>query len=319
MNTLQNSAQEIAISSILQTISSTEKSEQLLTQIKAYPDSTLDGMAAAWGIPTDQYPIFRAQVRGENNPFMEELSAVDGKLKSGDVILMTGTALQSKMLVAAQEKAFYRHAKSSHVALVHADFICIDAMPGAGVSNRLLHDVLTNVEDDWRVIRFKGIQAKHTEKLLKSASFYLAQPYKIKPSWKSGQHSAYCSELVRKIYRDCKLTGSGINDHLIVAPAHFDKLADKSPRWQDVTNDARLYLEVCKKYSAMVNMMAKIFMDGLKLNRKRFEHRRKLLQLAQVNLSKKLISKDQYLDMVKTFKNIEDSMHHQFWDTGKPI
>ena len=51
----------------------------------------------------------------------------------GDVILMTGTSNSSKALAKSQ-KPFYLKARSSHVALVHADFICIDAMPGALVT-----------------------------------------------------------------------------------------------------------------------------------------------------------------------------------------
>ncbi|KAB0471138.1 MULTISPECIES: YiiX/YebB-like N1pC/P60 family cysteine hydrolase [Ralstonia] len=318
MDQIQKIARKMATSNVLRTMASPERSEQLLTSIRALSDNALDAMAALDGIPEEQYPIFRAHIRGEPNPFLEEVGAVDGKLRTGDVILMTGTAQRSKLLAAAQ-KPFYVYGKSSHVALVHADFICIDAIPGAGVSNRLIQDVLADVEDDWRVIRFKGIDERHADVIRRACSYYLAQPYKIKPSWKSGRDHAYCSELVRKVYRDIGLTGTGINASPIVAPAHFDQLADLHTQWRDVTADAKIYVDVCRKYSAMLKVTAKIFIHGLELNRLRFTDRKNALKQAQLAMSKKLLTKEKYIAMVKETKEIEASLHHHFWDTGKPL
>lgn len=316
MSNLQEAARKSATSNILQIMSSPERSEQLLSQLKALPDSALDIMAAIDKIPEEQYPIFRAQVRGQQNPFWEELSAVDGKLHTGDLILMTGASARSKALVAAQ-KPFYLKARSSHVAIVHADYACIDAIPGAGVSSRLIQEVLSDVEDDWRVIRFKGISPEHTNLLMRACTFYLAQPYKIKPSWRGGKNYAYCSELASKIFHDCNITMTGIPSGLIVAPAHFDRLADLGQQWEDVTQDARAYVEFCCKYDAMTRMTSRIFIQGLQLNRERFDDRKKTLQLAQKALSTKLITKEKYLELVKQFKAIERSLNHQFWDTSE--
>jgi hypothetical protein len=318
MDQIQQLARDMSLSNILQTMGSPERSEELLTSIRSLPNDALNAMAALDGVPKDQYPIFRAHIRGEPNPFLEEISAVDGKLRTGDVILMTGTAPRSKHLVTAQ-KPFYLNAKSSHVALVHADFICIDAIPGTGVSNRLIHEVLADVEDDWRVIRFMGAEEGHADIILRACSYYLAQPYKIKPSWRSGKDFAYCSELARKVYRDCGLTSTGINASPIVAPAHFDKLADRLTQWQDVTSDARAYVDVCRRYPAMLNIVAKMFIRGLELNRSRFEDRKNLLKKAQLAMSKKLLTKEQYIAIVKEVKKIEESLHHHFWDTGTPL
>lgn len=99
MNQIQQIAKKIATSNILQTMASPERSEKLLASIRSLPDDALNTMAALDGVPEDQYPIFRAHIRGEPNPFLEEISAVDGKLHPGDVILMTGTAPRSKALV----------------------------------------------------------------------------------------------------------------------------------------------------------------------------------------------------------------------------
>ncbi len=111
VNPLQKIAKKVAISDILQTMSSPERSEQLLSQLRGLPDSALDSMASFDGIPEEQYPIFRAHIRGQQNPFWDELGAVDGKLHTGDLILMTGSKALSKALVAAQ-KPFYLMARS---------------------------------------------------------------------------------------------------------------------------------------------------------------------------------------------------------------
>lgn len=315
MDPLQQIARKAATSSILQTMSSPERSEQLLSQLRALPDSTLDSMAALDRIPEEQYPIFRAHMRGQQNPFLDELDAVDGKLHAGDVILMTGSSARSKALVAVQ-KPFYLMARSSHVAIVHADFVCIDAIPGAGVSSRLIQEVLSDVDDDWRVIRFKGVSSEHTDLLMRACAFYLAQPYKIKPSWRSGKESAYCSELARKIYRDCGITKTGIPVGPVVAPAHFDQLADLHMQWKDVTEDARAYVAFCRKYAAMTRVASRIFIQGLQLNHARFEDRKKALRSAQSAVSRKQMTKEQYLELVKKTKEIEHSLNHQFWDAG---
>lgn len=311
-------ARKLALSGTLQTLASPEKTAQLRAQVRSLSDATLNELAAIEGVPEDQFPIFRAQMRGENNAFMEELGAVHDRLRTGDVILMTGTTPSSKALALSQ-KAFYVYARSSHVAIVHADLICIDAIPGAGVSLRLLHDVLNGVEESWRVIRFKGAEDKHVDMMRRVASYYVAQPYKILPTWKSGKSFAYCSELARKILRDSGLDGTGVNRSPIVAPAHFDQLADLHPQWRDVTADAQACVAVCRKYAVMMKIVTRIAIEGIKLNRQRFDDRKAQIKHAQLALSQQKITKVQYLELVKAVKDIENSMNHHFWDTGRPL
>jgi len=78
MDQIQKIARKMATSNVLRTMASPERSEQLLTSIRALSDNALDAMAALDGIPEEQYPIFRAHIRGEPNPFLEEVGAVDG-------------------------------------------------------------------------------------------------------------------------------------------------------------------------------------------------------------------------------------------------
>ncbi|MDF6776857.1 hypothetical protein NLR79_25055, partial [Escherichia coli] len=110
------------------------------------------------------------------------------------------------------------------------------------------------------------------------------------------------------MYRDIGLTGTGINASPIVAPAHFDQLADLHTQWRDVTADAKIYVDVCRKYSAMLKVTAKIFIHGLELNRLRFTDRKNALKQAQLAMSKKLLTKEKYIAMVKETKEIEASL-----------
>ncbi|MCZ8227587.1 MAG: hypothetical protein ACK520_08090 [Inhella sp.] len=87
-------------------------------------------------------------------------------------------------------------------------------------------------------------------------------------------------------------------------------------QWEDVTQDARAYVAFCQKYAAMTKIASRIFIQGLQLNRERFEDRKYALQSAQTAVSRKEMTKEQYLELVKMTKAIEQSLHHQFWDTG---
>lgn len=130
--------------------------EKALEQLAAQSDEMLNSVGRLANIPEEQLPVFRAQFRGTDNEFTAGLLAFAGKLQPGDIVLMTGTSLTSRALAASQ-KAVYPWAKSSHVGLMHAELVCIDAIPGVGVSNRLLTEVLHGTADDWRVIRFNDV------------------------------------------------------------------------------------------------------------------------------------------------------------------
>ena len=157
---LKDIARNTAAAEIFSVMSSEEKSKEAIDKIRSMSDAELDFMGKMSNVPDSQLSIFRSLMRGENNVLFEKLGGFENELKTGDLILVTGKSQSSKALVASQ-KPFYLKAKSSHVAVVHADFICVDAMPVPGVSNRLVSEVLADVEDDWRVIRFKGLNDGH--------------------------------------------------------------------------------------------------------------------------------------------------------------
>jgi hypothetical protein len=279
-------------------------------------DAKIDLMGKRSHVPDNQLAIFRSIVRGEENPFFEKLKEFEDELMTGDLILVTGKSASSKALVVSQ-KPFYLKAKSSHVAVVHADFICIDAMPDTGVSNRLISEVLSDVKDQWRIIRFKGLNDAHAEPLQKRCAHYIAQPYKITLKRKKGKNYSYCSELARKVYEDCEISATDIPAHIVVKPCDFDRIADSSEAWADVTEKVKPYIEFAIEYAPLLKVMSKLFIDGLKLNRVRYEERRQWMRMIDAAERKGKVRPEKLTELRKIVQEIEGSMSFTFWDFRK--
>lgn len=313
LDQMRQNARYRAAADIYATMASESKSQRLLSRINAQTDAQIDFTARLDGIPPEQLEIYRAMVRGQDNPFLDELSKVDGLLQAGDIILCTGDTLGAKIITNGQKYA-YENARSSHVALIHADFLCVDAMPGDGVSNRLVSEVLADVKPDWRVIRCKKLSPEHTDDVYRACAFYLAQPYKILPSKKPMKGAAYCSELARKVFLHTGITGIGIPNDSVLSPGRFDALADNHPEWEDVTEQVRPAIEFSMKYPELLRVSFRLMVEGLKLNRKRFEERKEQVKQIQLLASRKKITKDKAKELIKAIREIENDMNHKFWD-----
>lgn len=311
--TMKDSARNTAAAGLFQQISTEVKADKLADRMRNMPEASLRLMSKMSGIPAHQTDLHLAIMGGQDNEFTQGLDALDGWFQPGDLILMTGSQTLAKV-----QKALYENARSSHVAIVHADFICIDAIPGAGASNRVLPDVLVYVEPGWRVIRHKAIGPDDADNFMRACAFYLAQPYKILPSKKSAKKFAYCSELARKIYRDIGVAGTGIPDASIIAPAHFDRLADQHPNWVNLTESLRPAVEFCQKYPEILRATAKLFIDGLKLNQRRFEERTEQLAKIQVLVKTGKLSRAQGQTATAQIRVIEQNMNNTFWDVPRP-
>lgn len=299
---------------IFSVMASEKKSNAVSEEVRSMSDTELDLMGKLSNIPDGQLTIFRSIIRGEENRFFDTLKGFKNELKTGDVILVTGKSPKSKALVASQ-KLFYSNATSSHIAIVHADFICVDAMPNTGVSNRLISEVLEDVEDQWRILRFKKINDTQTELLQKRCAHYIAQPYKITLKRKRGKDYSYCSELVRKVFEDCGIVDTDIPpDNLVVKPCDFDQIADGSNHWEDITEEVRPYIEFVIEYAALFKVLSKLFIDGLKLNRARYEERRQFLRKIDAAERKGKIGSEKATELRSQIKEIEDSMNFTFWD-----
>lgn len=317
LEALKDGIRHRAAAEIFREMNSEDQGAALLQRIRSQPDTAIDLMARAAGIPESQFHIHRAMVRGEGNVFLDELKAVDGLLHPGDIILMRGTSKNSQLLSKGQKKACYEHARSSHVALVHADFICIDAMPKIGTSSRIASEILQNIEPDWRVIRCKKMQPEQQDLIMRACTFYLAQPYSIKPSRGPAKRFSYCSELARKTYSHSGITGVGIPNTLLVKPADFDRLADGHPQWDDVTEIVRPAIDFCAKYPELVKHSSQLFIAGLKLNRQRFEERTAILVELRQAAAKGVLPRERAQEMIRVIKEAESNMNHTFWDVAR--
>lgn len=317
MRKSQEVARNAAASHVIQQIASDEQREVYFNKMLNMADNELNFMAQICFIPEVHWPTFRAIMRRQDCEFMQKLKGFDDQLETGDIVLMTGTSFKSKALAKSQIP-FYLKAKSSHVALVHADFICIDAMPALGVSNRIITDVLHDVEDKWRVIRFNKITSLHKEAMQQRCAFYIEQPYKILPSKNPGKDFSYCSELARKVYQDCKVEGSHIpKGHHVIKPCDFDRIADQGKDWTDVTEKVRPYISFVQEYESIHKMISKAFIDGLKLNRSRYEDRITMIRKIRTLEKKGCISPGKANECIKQIHEMEKKLNYTFWDFSR--
>ncbi|HFE8665148.1 TPA: YiiX/YebB-like N1pC/P60 family cysteine hydrolase [Acinetobacter baumannii] len=317
-NSLIEYNRNLAAADIFKIIGSEKESQELINRLKGFSDQQLNFLARLSNIPNEQINIYKDFVKGNDNEFTKEITKFDANkiLRPGDIILMTGTSSQSKILVKAQ-KPFYLKAKSSHVAIVQSEIVCVDALPKVGVSMRPIMDVLSDVEPNWRVIRFNEINETYHDNILKACAFYVMQPYQIKPKKKPGKDFSYCSELARKIFLDLKLENTGIPNNTIVKPCNFDRLADNVNNWTDVTHEVRDFVEFCRKYDAIFRSMCKLQIDGIKLNQFRYKQRREILRSYKTRVSRGLLSQENYLEIKEEIQKIESNMNFQFWNFKK--
>ncbi|MDO6713356.1 hypothetical protein Q4567_21700 [Aliiglaciecola sp. 2_MG-2023] len=313
MEDLKHQIRMQATANVFQTMGTEGSGAKVIEQFKSMPDELLDILGTNAGIKKEHLPIYRKLTRGEKNDFTEKLQNFRDELKTGDIILVTGTSNSSKVLAKLQ-KTVYSKARSSHVVIVLADFICIDAMPNIGVSLKLIHEVLNDVQEGWRIIRFKGLQEKDSDVLSKTCAYYIEQPYIILPKKKPAKKFSYCSELARKVYLDSKIKNTGIPNNTIIKPCDFDKIADQNSQWLDVTDSVKPYVEFCIEYEGVLKFIAKSFTQGIELNRQRFSERRKVRENVSKMHKKGVITDSGAAQIKNKIELLEKSLNYKFWD-----
>jgi hypothetical protein len=302
-----------ATADVFRTMSEAGAGEKVIESFKSMPDAQLNMIGTMAGIKKDHLSIYRQLTRGEDNEFVQKLQGFENELKAGDIILVRGTSNSSKILVKLQ-KTVYLKARSSHVVIVQADFICIDAMPKIGVSLRLIPEVLDDVEDDWRIIRFKGLGDDDAENLGKACAYYIKQPYVILPKRKPAKKFSYCSELARKVYADSRIKNTDIPNNTIIKPCDFDRIADKSNKWVDITESVKPYIEFCREYESILKFISKSFTQGISLNRQRFDERNKVKKNIAKMKDKGGVSSSIASGINNKIETLEKSLHYKFWD-----
>ncbi len=307
-------ARNLARADVFKLMANEENAAKSFEQFAARPDEELDFMARISNIPEHQFPIYRALIRGEENEYFSKIVELSGVLQSGDVILVTGKKITSKALVAAQIP-FYTKVRSSHVAMVHADFICIDANPKVGVKHRTIAEVLGDVEDSWRIIRFNAVNEENRDLMLARGAYYLQQPYSIRPTNGAASKFSYCSELVSKVYRESKVRCVKVPQGILINPCHFDKLADKGEACQDITETVRPFIPFFQEYKEMMAMQAHALIAGLKLNRYRDKQRKDLLAQMQAQARAGKLPHEALVKVARGIEGIEEKMNFRFWDS----
>lgn len=310
----EEAVRNLARADVFKLMANEEEAAKSFEKLAARPDDEIDFMARMSNIPEHQYHVYRAMIRGEENEYFSKMAELDGVLRSGDVILVTGKKITSKALVAAQIP-FYAKVRSSHVAMVHADFICIDANPGVGVKHRTIVEVLSEIEDSWRIIRFNAVTEENRDLMLARGAYYLQQPYSIRPTNGASSKFSYCSELVSKVYRESKVRCVKVPQGILINPCHFDKLADKGEACQDITETVRPFIPFFREYREMMAMQAHAMIAGLKLNRYRDKQRKDLLAAVQAQARAGKLPHETLVKVARCIESIEEKMNFRFWDS----
>jgi hypothetical protein len=229
-------------------------------------------------------------------------------LRTGDLLLITGEFSQS--LINAQ-KLFIPTTESSHIALVHAETLCIDANPRLGVQNRFLLDLVNSTKTNWRAIRKRSLTSHEKERLLVAAPYFLFQSYLIHPSEKIGKSKSYCSELARKVFHRANVEIS-VPESGLVMPGHFDLLQQQCEQWEDITVAAREWVAFVEQNEEELRGHTGSIIKGLKLNRRRFLDRDDLRK--KLKKDKKNLSPDGYAKAKEILHQIDRDVKFKFWD-----
>lgn len=296
-------------------MASTEEGRNL---IKSFSDSfdknSFQTIAKIRGIPEHLAEDYALIMKGDMSPLKEKIEKIDKWFNTGDIFLTAGISIKSEILVNIQKKS-YKHARSSHVSITMSDFMCIDATPASGVSIKLVSDVLSEIKDNWRIIRLKNLLSdKDEEKLRRACVYYFSQPYRIVPSTKSAKKHSYCSELARKIYVDSEIKDTGIPNSKLIKPCDFDYLADKGEKWSDVTEELKPAIKFCIEYQPILNLFFIHFRNGLLLNRDRFKERKEDRVKVRKLMKKGIIPKETGQGIIAELNKADRAMNNQFWD-----
>lgn len=298
------------LADLIQQTSTQEGQQRILDLVRNQSDEALKEMAILCGIPPNLHDTFIKMTKDENNDFISEFDAIKVQPQSGDILMIQGESKSSKFLSAIQRPTYFK-ARSSHIALIHADFMCIDAMPKSGVRHVTLPDILPNDLSRFKIMRLKSLTSDDIQSLMSNLGYFLEQPYKISPSRAPAKNFSYCSELARKIYKMSKIKKTGIHNGIIISPADFDKLLDNSKEWEDITDQLMPYIDFCVKYGPIINNISKHFTTGFKLNKQRYLERKEYKRSVRKDDRLSPESKKKILDKIEKFEN---GLHHKFWD-----
>jgi len=159
----------------------------------------------------------------------------------GDVLLVRGAGKKSSTIVGAQ-KVLYQRARSSHVALCLGGGAFIHSTAASGVHIEFFPAILSESQSNWTVLRLKALDGAGREKLFSAANYFLEQGYNRGFMLPENATSSFCSEFAAKAYRQAGFEIISGKKPSQVFPADFDREADGSEEWLDVTDEYRSWL-----------------------------------------------------------------------------
>lgn len=162
-------------------------------------------------------------------------------IEAGDILIVQGKSIMSKILVAAQ-KPFYFKNNASHILITIADGFFIHSTGDKGVHVINFQELLPQIEDNWRAIRIKDLSDIQKEELSKVINHYRGQSYN-KKFFCAVEDASFCSELAAKIYKQAEISILDNLEPQYVKPSNFVKEADKGDSWLDITQNTKDYFD----------------------------------------------------------------------------
>ena len=231
------------------------------------------------------------------------------KIQAGDILIVRGKELTSKLLSLGQ-KFFYLKNNASHILIAISDGFYIHAIPEGGVQIIFIHDILDEFEDDWRAIRLKNLNKENIEELTKSVFYYKDQKYNYF-YFTTQVNASFCSELAAKIYLRAGIKIFNFNPKF-VKPSNFAKLADNNKNWEDITiktKEVYSFLKIMPNIELFKTNFYYV-MDGVSFKR---EMRKKLHDII-FNAPDNIFSQRLKEVYDKELKNITKKKNIPYWD-----
>ena len=111
------------------------------------------------------------------------------------------------------------------------------------------------------------------------------------------------------------MEGSHIpKDHHVIKPCDFDRIAEQVKDWTDITEQVRPFIAFVQEHEAIYKMISKAFIDGLKLNRSRYEDRIKMIRNVRAMEKIGSITPKRANELVQQSHETEKRLHYSFWD-----
>ncbi|WP_323594424.1 YiiX/YebB-like N1pC/P60 family cysteine hydrolase [Aliarcobacter butzleri] len=156
----------------------------------------------------------------------------DFEIQVGDVMIVKGKTIKSKILSIAQ-KALYWNNTSSHVLISLADGLYIHSTGDKGVHIISFKELLPNIESNFKIIRLRNLDKTKINNLQKTITYYMNQEYN-KAFFFEIKNTSFCSQLIAKTYEQAAIK---IFDkhHTFVTPADFEREANSQNNWEDIT------------------------------------------------------------------------------------